>query len=262
MTIPAATQATTPGTVLRIERASIHDGHGLRTVVFLKGCPLRCAWCSTPEGQNPRIETAGGATYGQIMTVAEVMAEVCRDEVLYFHSGGGVTLSGGEPLLQPDFAAGILEASRRLGINTTLETSLAAPYAALEKLLPHLDTLYADLKHPDSAKHRGYCGAGNEVILGNLQRLARETGGPRLVVRVPLVPGVNDSDEDLARMARFCAGVGVMSIELLPYHRLGVPTYAKLGRGYLLPEARVPAAGYLDDRRECVRRAAAGLRVI
>jgi pyruvate formate lyase activating enzyme len=259
---PAVAAPAEQGTVLRIERASIVDGHGLRTVVFLKGCPLICAWCSTPEGQHPGVETAGDVTYGRTMTVGEVMAEISKDEVFFFHSGGGVTLSGGEPLTQAGFAAAILRESRHRGIDTALETSLAAPYAELAKLLPYLGTLYADIKHMDDAAHREHCGASNGEVLANIARVAREGRGVRVVVRVPLVPGINDSDENLAATARFCVEHGIGAIELLPYHRLGVPTYGRLGREYPLAGLAIPGPGHLDDRRGLVRRVAPGLRVI
>ena len=138
------------GTILRIERSSIHDGEGLRTVIFLKGCPLRCAWCSTPEGQAEEIESAGGKTYGSVMTVDELMTEVVKDEVFFFHSSGGITFSGGEPLQQADFVAEVLRRTQMLGINTAMESSLCFPFSELEKVLPHLNILFADLKHIDS----------------------------------------------------------------------------------------------------------------
>ncbi|MCC8165375.1 MAG: radical SAM protein, partial [Planctomycetes bacterium] len=128
------------GMVLRLERSSIHDGDGLRTVVFLKGCPLRCQWCSTPESMSSAIETAGDNTYGTVMTVDQVMAEVRKDVIFYFHSGGGMTLSGGEPLVQPDFSAELLARAQREGINTAMETSLAVPYKLVERVLPNLNT--------------------------------------------------------------------------------------------------------------------------
>lgn len=250
------------GIVLRIERASVFDGQGLRTVVFLKGCPLACAWCSTPEGQRPEIEQAKETTYGMLMTLEEVIAEVSKDEVFFFHSGGGVTLSGGEPLMQADFAAAILRASRLRGINTALESSVSAPFAELEKVMPLLDTMYVDIKLMDEAMHRKYCGAGNRRILDNIGRLTAVRPSLRVIARVPLVPGVNDSDDNLAETALFCSNHGIGTIELLPYHRLGVPTYAKLGRAYSLPEVRPPSAEYLSGRRSFVGRAAPGLTVL
>lgn len=135
------------GMVLRIERSSIHDGDGLRTVVFLKGCPLRCKWCSTPESQSFAQETTvGGTTYGTQMTVAEVMREVRKDSLFYFISAGGLTLSGGEILAQPEFALALLKNAKAECFNTAVETSFCAPWEKIQPLLPYINTAYVDLK--------------------------------------------------------------------------------------------------------------------
>jgi len=240
------------GTVLRIERASIHDGEGLRTVAFLKGCPLSCAWCSTPESQEPEIRQAAGKTYGNILSVDEVAAEIEKDQIFFFHSGGGMTLSGGEPLFQADFSAALLKECKIRGVNTAMESSLCAPFEALDQILPSLDTLYADLKLIDRQKHREYCGLDNALILDNLRRAAESRRTARLIVRIPLIPRINDSDEDLTAAAAFCRDLGtaVSAVELLPYHRLGVPTYERLGRPYRLPEIRPPQDDYLKERKK------------
>ena len=149
MAIPKNDGGHKRGIVLRTERSSIHDGDGFRTVVFLKGCPLCCLWCSTPESQSPAIEQAAETTYGQAMSVEDLMALVRKDSIFYFHSGGGLTLSGGEPLVQADFAAELLRQAQSEGINTAIETCLAVPFANVEKALPNLDVMYADLKHID-----------------------------------------------------------------------------------------------------------------
>ena len=138
------------GMVLRIEKSSIHDGDGFRTVVFLKGCPLNCQWCSTPESQSLEVEKAGDRVYGNYMTVEEVMREVRKDSLFYFHSGGGMTLSGGELLSQPEFSLAILKNSRMECINTAVETSFYAPWKTIDKILPFVNTLFVDLKIFDS----------------------------------------------------------------------------------------------------------------
>lgn len=239
------------GMVLRIERSSIYDGEGLRTVVFLKGCPLSCAWCSTPESQSPDIERVAGKIYGRMMSVDEVIVEVEKDKIFYFHSGGGMTLSGGEPLLQADFSAALLKECKMLGINTAMESSMFAPYEELEKMLPDLDTIYADLKFVDAKKHKKYCGHDNALILNNISRVAAEDRPLRLILRIPLIPGINDSDEELAAAAEFCRELpSASAVELLPYHRLGVPTYEKLGRPYPLQEIKPPQMDYVCERKE------------
>ncbi len=241
------------GTILRIERSSIHDGEGLRTVIFLKGCPLRCAWCSTPEGQAEEIESAGGKTYGSVMTVDELMTEVVKDEVFFFHSSGGITFSGGEPLQQADFVAEVLRRTQMLGINTAMESSLCFPFSELEKVLPHLNILFADLKHIDSERHRDLVGTDNRFIMDNIRRVAAADYPLELIVRIPLIPGVNDDDETMHKMGEFLGSLrNLSSVELLPYHRLGVSTYNNLGMDYRLPDIKVPSSSHMKTRREII----------
>lgn len=245
------TQEGQKGMVLRIERSSIHDGDGLRTVVFLKGCPLTCQWCSTPESQSPEWEETEDKIYGEQMSVKEVMKEVEKDSVFFFHSEGGMTLSGGEPLLQADFSAALLRACREVGIHTAMETSLFAPLEEVEKVLPNLDTLYGDLKFLDGEKHREYCGHANALILDNFRQIARKNLPIKRIIRIPLIPGINDDDGELEAMAAFCGSLdGTWEVELLPYHRLGVSTYGKLGRRYLLGDIKPQEDEQLEERRE------------
>lgn len=242
------------GMVLRIERSSVHDGDGFRTVVFLKGCPLRCQWCSTPESQSFGVEEAAGNTYGTPMTVGRVMEELRKDSLFFFISGGGVTLSGGEVLAQPEFTLALLKNAKREGFNTAIETCLFGPWAHLQAILPALDTVYADLKMVTSDAHKARCGADNDLILDNLRRMDGEPGKFRLVVRTPVIPGVNDSREELEKIGRFCAGLKRLDhIQLLPYHKLGTATYEKLGRPYLLKDTPTPTQEQMERCREIVR---------
>lgn len=242
------------GMVLRIERSSIHDGAGFRTVVFLKGCPLRCLWCSTPESQSFAVETAGDKIYGQSMTVEELMAEVRKDSIFYFHSGGGLTLSGGEPLAQADFSAEALRQALAEGISTAVETSLGVPFRLVEKALPYLDIVYADLKHIDPDKHRIQCGVDNAVILDNLRRVDAQAAAIKFFVRVPLIPGFNDDAETLRRTGEFLAGLkNLDGVQLLPYHRLGMDTYNRMGLPYPLASVMPPSQAEMEACREIVR---------
>lgn len=235
------------GMVLRIERSSIHDGDGFRTVIFLKGCPLRCLWCSTPESQSSAIEQGENTTYGEVMSVGRLMAEVRKDSIFYFHSGGGLTLSGGEPLVQADFAAALLKQAHHEAINTAIETTLFAPFSQVEKVLPHLDTMYVDIKHIDPDKHKIYCGTEIAGILDNTRRVDAQTNGMKLVVRIPLVPGINDDTATLHGMGEFCASLKHLHcVQLLPYHRLGIDTYRKLGRPYPLASLRSPDEEHME----------------
>ena len=238
------------GTVLRLEKSSIFDGDGLRTVVFLKGCPLRCRWCSTPESFHKKIQTTldGTITYGQIMTVEEVMVEVRKDIPFYFHSGGGVTLSGGEILAQADFAYNIIRRSCWEGINTAIETSFYGEWLKIERILGCANTAFVDMKLMDPVKHKQFTGVENDIILENIRRAGQgRIRGLKLVIRRPLIPGVNDSKEELEALGAFLGELpGVDHLQLLPYHRLGTDTYRKLGVPYQLAELEVPDEEHMN----------------
>lgn len=243
----------TRGMVLRIERSSIHDGDGFRTVVFLKGCPLRCQWCSTPESQSFQNEHTADSTYGRVMTVEEVMKEVRKDTAFFFHSGGGVTLSGGEILAQPDFTLALLQASWRECINTAIETSFFAPWAVIRSILPYVNTAFVDIKIFNREQHKKYCGVDNQTILENLLQTNSLEKPFRLIVRVPIIPGINDTEEELEPIGRFCSELRYFHhVQLLPYHRLGTDTYKKLGRPYLLADVTPPSPERMLRCREII----------
>jgi pyruvate formate lyase activating enzyme len=291
------------GQVFNIQRYSIHDGGGIRTLVFLKGCPLRCLWCCNPESQKAGPElgfiesrcVGGGAcgapcvsvcpvdavrlngqgkpmidratcdacgkcaaacgkdalkVVGREMTVDEVMAEVEKDRAFYRRSGGGLTLGGGEPLAQHQFAAELLEAAQGAYLHTALETCGHAPWSYFEAALKHVDLLQFDLKHLDSEKHRELTGQTNELILSNLERILSVKASQDVIIRIPIVPGCTDSVENIREMAGFVAGLGFQQIELVPYHRLGVSKYAQYGMVYPLAGCDPSPQSHLDDLRK------------
>ncbi|ATW28578.1 glycyl radical-activating protein [Candidatus Formimonas warabiya] len=289
------------GSVLRMERSSIHDGEGLRTVLFLKGCPLRCRWCSTPESQCSRPQKGyardrcigcgicvracpEGALsmsedgrqvctdeakckncfvcvtkcprrawkkYGDLMSVGEVVREIAKDEIFFFHSGGGVTISGGEPLGQADFVREVLLKCRELGIDTAVETSLYAPWESVEKILPWLNMLYVDIKQIDSVLHQQWVGADHARILDNIRKVDQSPYPLSIVVRIPLVPGANDDDANLSGTAAFCRTMKkLQEVELLPYHRLGRETYRNLNRDYSLKDLVPPSRERILERAQ------------
>ena len=243
------------GMVLRLEKSSIYDGDGLRTVVFLKGCPLKCAWCSTPESQNREIETTkdGSITYGKEMTVEEVLVEVRKDSLFYFYSGGGMTVSGGEVLAQPDFLLALLRRSRFEGIDSAIETSFLGKWEVIEQALGTLDTGFVDLKMFREDKHRFYTGVSNQVILENIRKAGSKDFDNKLIIRTPLIPGVNDDQEELENIGRFLSELPyVHHLQLLPYHRLGTDTYRKLGRVYTLKDVRVPSEEHMEWCRSVI----------
>lgn len=292
---------TTTGIIFDIKKFSIHDGPGIRTTVFLKGCPLSCWWCHNPEGQASREElilrpdrciacracveacdrgavtsdqgavvtsrercTSCGACVevcyagarelvGRQMTVADVMAEIERDRPFYDQSGGGVTFSGGEPLSQPAFLRDLLEACKDMGLHTVLDTCGFAGWEVLDGLRAYVDLFLYDLKLMDDGRHREITGVSNEPILRNLSRLSRE--GHRIILRVPIIPGVNDDEANLRQIARFAAALSSLRrVDLLPYHRIGRDKYQRLGKDCLMPEVDPPT----HERVTEIARMAAG----
>lgn len=247
------------GTVLRIEKTSIYDGAGLRTVVYLKGCPLRCLWCSTPESQSKIIEKG----FGQLMTTDQVMEEVEKDSVFFFHSGGGVTISGGEALVQADFVREILKRSQLSGINTTLETSFYVNYQEIRKVAPYLNSIYVDIKSFDNDQHRTWTGVSNKTILANIKKFSAEFPECPLHIRMPVIPTVNFDKTDILKIAQFVAPLkSVVDFELLPYHRYGLQSYQQLGIDYGLKEINTPGEEAMTDLADYLAKSVPNLSIL
>lgn len=266
------------GIVFNIQKFSVNDGPGIRTVVFLKGCPLRCRWCANPESQSVRAEImwdekkcvgchhcievcphqavslkegrisidsskcngCGNCFHecpgkalkneGELKTVREVMDVVMQDLPFYEESGGGITLSGGEMLAQPEFAASLLKTAKENGLNTCCETTGFAKEEVFAEVIENLDTILFDVKHWDSQKHKEGTAVPNELILSNL-KYAIETGKD-VLPRIPVIPGFNDSLNDAKNLARVIKEAGGTKCQLLPFHQFGENKYEQLGREY------------------------------
>lgn len=228
------------GTIINITRFCTHDGPGIRTTVFLKGCPLRCIWCHNPESQNTKIERyTDGEEIGKIVCAEEVFDEIVRDKVFYETSHGGVTISGGEPMVQPDFVSEILRLCKQNAIHTAIETSGYGSMKALDKIIEHCDLVLFDVKETDEKKHQEFTGVELNIILENLKRI-NDSQTP-FIIRLPIIPSLNDRTEhfravkELREKLPFCRG-----IEIMPYHKLGQYKYEKLGRKYLCDHIEEP----------------------
>ena len=287
------------GIVLNIQRYCSHDGPGIRTNVFLKGCSLRCKWCGNPESIAPKPElaydpkkcagkkecglclkapfpegafyVAEGARrqgqgqlgpghglrrgdgrrsarperstmYGKRMTVDEVLDEVEKDASFYRYTGGGITLSGGECLLQPDFSAALLKGAHERGINTAIETACNVPWAFVEKVLPHVDTMLHDHKMTIPERHKKWVGVSNERILANFKKAYETFPNTDFIARTPLIPGINADEEHIRAVLAFIRPhKNVIDYELLPYHRFGLGKYEHLGKVYELDDYKTPS---------------------
>lgn len=273
------------GTVFNVQKFSVHDGEGIRTLVFLKGCPLHCPWCSNPESQRREPERAYNPTrcltakvcgrcakacptgavsvveglicfdrakctgcnacvracptgaqtvYGEIMSVDDILKRVEEDAVFYSRSGGGLTLSGGEALAQPDFALALLREAKARRLHTALETCGHYSVDVLERACRLLDELIFDIKSLDSERHKAFTGVGNERILENIRFVFDRFPDLPVLVRTPVVPGFNDTEEAILRIREIVPKRPGIRYEALTYHRMGQPKYAYLGRPYPL----------------------------
>ncbi|NUL35802.1 glycyl-radical enzyme activating protein [Kosakonia sacchari] len=289
--------------IFNIQRYSTHDGPGIRTVVFLKGCSLSCRWCQNPESRSrtrdllfdnrlclagcelcqhaaPKViervvnglvihreklddtqldaltdccPTQALSVCGETPDVSDIMNTVLRDKPFYDRSGGGITLSGGEPFMNPQLAQQLLQASHQHGIHTAVETCLHVPWRYIEPSLPFVDLFLADLKHVDDAAFRQWTGGSAKRVLDNLKRLAQ--AGKKLTIRVPLIPGFNADKDAISAITAFAADeLKVSDIHFLPYHTLGMNKYHLLGEPYTAPEKPLDTPQLLAFAQDCARR--------
>jgi pyruvate formate lyase activating enzyme len=290
----------TTGLVFDVKRYSIHDGPGIRTSVFLKGCPLSCRWCHNPEGQAPESELmlrvdrcvgcgacleicAQGAISmdgdvavtdrgkcrvcgacvevccaeareiaGREITASQVTAEIERDIAFYDESGGGVTFSGGEPLQQPEFLLALLRGCKEREIHTAVDTCGFSTWETFDSIREQVDLFLYDLKLMDDTKHERFTSVSNELSLSNLQSLSQL--GHNIILRLPIIPGINDDGENIRETGAFAAALPSLNrVDLLPYHHAGVEKYNRFNRVYGLPEAHPPSDERMHELAETLR---------
>ncbi|SHJ57809.1 pyruvate formate lyase activating enzyme [Dethiosulfatibacter aminovorans DSM 17477] len=288
------------GRILNIQKFSIHDGPGIRTTLFMKGCPLECRWCHNPEsigyerdimidiekcsscGSCARlcaydalkmVEVPEGkvlvkdknlcigcgkcevycineaiSIVGRDMEVEDVIGELLKDRLFYEESGGGVTISGGEPLVQADFTAKILKKLKEEGIHTAVDTCGQVPFENFEKVMEYTDLFLYDLKIGDERKHLEYTGASNKRIIGNLKRLSE--AGAEITARMIMVDGVNTEDEDIEKAIGILVETDISKINILPYHNISNHKYRKLGKSYNEEGMTVPSGKRMEEIKE------------
>jgi len=288
------------GLIYDIQKFAIHDGPGIRTLVYMKGCPLKCLWCSSPHTQkfSPDLlyiesncepcqrcidicpkeaiklsdekkikvdrdlcdlcgqcvkacQNQALKLVGDERTVEELYQDVMKDSPFYRRSGGGVTVGGGEPTMQHEFVTAFLKECKKTFIHTALETCMYVKWEYLERILEHVDLLYFDIKHIDPRIHKEITGVSNELILENARKASEMLP---IIIRIPLIPGLNDSEENLLKTGNFAAELGenLLRIELLPYHTFGTGNYEQLGRDYKLKDIEPPTEEYMNELKKII----------
>jgi pyruvate formate lyase activating enzyme len=248
--------------IFDIKRFAVHDGPGIRTTVFLKGCPLRCRWCHNPESHSQKPFTVeverkvngkivpAKKTYGERIGVEELVEILLRDRHFYEESGGGVTVSGGEPMMQVDALEALLKSCKRNGLHTALDTCGFDERGHFDRVMEFTDLFLFDLKNMDCGLHRRYTGVENGLILSNADHLL--AAGARVIFRIPVIPGINTSDKEISGFITFLEERSgfLDEIHLLPYHRTAESKYLRLRMEQQLPEVREPDHAFMEQLRE------------
>ncbi len=245
------------GIVFDIKKYAIHDGPGIRSTVFLKGCPLSCIWCHNPESKGFAIEQIkkelkldgrvleSMETVGKEMTVREVMEEIEKDILFYEESDGGVTFSGGEAFVQHEFLLALLKSCKEKGIKNCVDTSGYVNRNILEKAIPLTDLFLYDIKLMDNELHKKYCGVPNGQILDNFRVIFES--GTEVRLRFPVIPTITDTEDNLRKTAEFASQFPGVPLDLLPYHKIGKDKYRRLGQKYLMDSIEKPSDEYMHQ---------------
>lgn len=255
---------STHGIIFNIQRFAIHDGPGIRTTVFFKGCPLRCWWCHNPESHKILPEKFDGCNLrrgfdqsftmnkdevGKEISADELMIEIVKDRLFFEESGGGVTFSGGEPLMQSEFLTVLLKECKSLGIHSAVDTSGFTSEDILNQVAPNVDLFLFDLKLMNDDVHQKYTGVSNQIILKNLIEL--DQLGKKIIVRIPIVPEITDTNENLFAIRGFISYLSnVIEVDLLPYHRAGEGKYIKYERENKMGDTLSPERKNLENIRD------------
>jgi pyruvate formate lyase activating enzyme len=259
------------GIIFDIKRYALHDGPGIRTTVFFKGCAATCWWCHNPESQEMNFEKTcrinridqksieEEEVIGKEMTVSEVMEEISKDQVFYDESGGGVTFSGGEPLMQPDFLNELLIQCQKVGFSTTLDTTGYAPFDVFSRICENVDLFLYDIKFIDDRLHQKYTGVSNHKILKNLRHLVKDN--KNVILRFPVIPGITDEQKNIEDILQFVVNLNQeeLQIDLLPYHKIARHKYEKLNKEYLMGKTDLPSTDDLNQIKNKLH--AKGLKV-
>lgn len=293
------------GTIINIQKYSVHDGPGIRTTTFFKGCPLRCWWCHNPETHlkrheimffedrcttcgrcvencpskaieikdshivtdNDKCTLCGRCTdvclneakefVGSNITASDLMKELLKDQMFYEQSNGGVTFSGGEPMLYADFLNEVLTRCKRVGLHTAIETSGYAPWEEFGKIIDKVDLFLYDLKIMDNEKHKKYIGADNKLILDNLTKICEENSN--VIIRMPIIAGINDNCHHIEEVIKYISNLNIIEVNLLPYHKMGMDKYKRVNKTYQLTGNEVPTNEKMNEFAEMFKKA--GIKV-
>lgn len=251
------------GLIFSVKKYSVHDGPGIRVTFFMKGCPLNCAWCHNPEGISPfpqkiqqirkigRREFAGTEQAGEYYSVRDILDILKKEDIFIKHSQGGVTFSGGEPMLQPEFLPEALKACKEHGYHTAVDTSGYAPAKSFRSVIPYTDLFLFDLKHLNDVKHIELTGVSNSLILSNYLLLLES--GKELIIRIPVIPGYNDEYDHLEKLRLFISGTrkeNLKKICLLPFHKTGASKYKRFGMEYRMCHTVQPSAERMKELKK------------